>query len=291
MKLINKLLPSSRLREDPVQHKGTERYQPTRLHNVKLIPPVKNRILAYRKKADCEFKLESGKKLSVIVPYRDRKEHLIKFVPAISKVLQDQSIDFEIIIVEQYNDKPFNIGSLRNIGCLHADGDYFAIHDVDFLPKGIDYRCPSHPLRLLTHTYDEEGSKIDTWGEDYFSGVMLITKEQMTLVNGYSNLYMGWGFEDDDFLFRFLNVGLVPFFDTEGKFICLPHISNNPHLSGVDDKIAKSRLQANKERYSRVKRDIDSSDCDGLRQLVYQIIDDTAENIDGLPYRLIKVDF
>ena len=40
-----------------------------------------------------------------------------------------------------------------------------------------------------------------------FGGVSSLTKEQMLKVNGFSNLYFGWGGEDDDFRARIIKNG------------------------------------------------------------------------------------
>ena len=56
-------------------------------------------------------------KLSIIIPYRDRKEHLNQFVPFMNSYLNTHlKNDFNIIIVEQANSNKFNRGSLINIG-------------------------------------------------------------------------------------------------------------------------------------------------------------------------------
>ena len=55
-------------------------------------------------------------KLAIIVPYRDREEHLARFVPHMDKFLSDKEIDYKIFVVEQGNDRPFNRGWLINVG-------------------------------------------------------------------------------------------------------------------------------------------------------------------------------
>ena len=52
-------------------------------------------------------------KLGIIVPYRKRPGHLRKFRQSIKSYLKDQ--DYELIVVEQADDLPFNRGKLLNI--------------------------------------------------------------------------------------------------------------------------------------------------------------------------------
>lgn len=138
------------------------------------------------------------KKLAVIVPYRDRPSHLEVFVPYMQEYLKDY--DYKIFVIEQADNKPFNRGKLLNIGAKIAikEGfDYFALHDVDMLPlKGVDYSYSETPIHLASIVNKE------TPFMDYFGGVTLFNVHDFKIINGYSNEYWGWGFEDDDLLNR-----------------------------------------------------------------------------------------
>jgi len=139
-------------------------------------------------------------KLAVIVPYRNRAEHLKVFIPYMEKSLAKEKIPFNIFIIEQHDDKPFNRAKLLNIGFKEAMSyDYFAFHDVDMLPVDSDYSFPDGPTHLSSEVEQFN------WGlpyDGYFGGVTLFDKESFVNINGYSNEYWGWGAEDDDVIHR-----------------------------------------------------------------------------------------
>lgn len=85
-------------------------------------------------------------KLAIVVPFRERFDELLYFVPKISKFLIKQSIDFKIYIVNQVDSYRFNRASLINVGFLYSmkESDYMAMHDVDLLPLNpkLDYGYP-----------------------------------------------------------------------------------------------------------------------------------------------------
>ncbi|NBV27834.1 hypothetical protein EBS02_02280 [bacterium] len=139
-------------------------------------------------------------KLSIVVPYRDRAEHLSKFIPTLenSKFLSD--LDYEILIVEQETQKPFNRGKLLNVGFIcSTEADYFCFHDVDMLPIISDYSPINNPTHLAAEA-EQFDFKLPYNG--YFGGVTLFDKNSFQKINGFSNDYWGWGAEDDDILFR-----------------------------------------------------------------------------------------
>jgi predicted glycosyltransferase involved in capsule biosynthesis len=151
-------------------------------------------------------------KLGIIVPYRNRETHLNKFISETKNYLKSKQIDSEIIIVEQSDDKPFNRGKLLNVGYIKAKElgcDYIVFHDVDMIPIDVDYSYSEVPLHLATKFELEYEKAKNLEFDDYFGGVTMMSNKIFEKVNGYSNLYWGWGFEDDDLLFRCAEKGII----------------------------------------------------------------------------------
>jgi len=150
-------------------------------------------------------------KLGVIVPYRGRYSQLLSFKDSISKYLTDVSINFELIVVEQDGAKTFNRGKLLNIGFKIAKKlkcDYVVFHDVDMLPVNVDYSYTDKPIHLATNFTSKENMSRIVFDE-YFGGVTLFPIDTFEEINGYSNEYWGWGYEDDDLLYRCKLFGIL----------------------------------------------------------------------------------
>jgi predicted glycosyltransferase involved in capsule biosynthesis len=148
----------------------------------------------------------TNKKLCIVVPYRDRAEHLEKFLPHINKTLKDQNIDFHVAIIEQEDGTPFNRAKLLNIGVKQFfDYDYFIFHDVDMLAINSDYSYCPNPTHLAAEA-EQFDYKLPY--ETYFGGVTLFDKESFKKINGFSNQYWGYGGEDDDLYLRCIAMGI-----------------------------------------------------------------------------------
>ena len=144
-------------------------------------------------------------KLGIIVPYRNRERQLIILKKSISAYLSDKDIDYELIVVEQDDAKTFNRGKLLNIGFLQAKKlkcDYVVFHDVDMLPIDVDYSYSNYPVQLSTNFISDDESFNRIIFDEYFGGVTLFPVDIFESINGYSNDYWGWGYEDNDLLFR-----------------------------------------------------------------------------------------
>jgi predicted glycosyltransferase involved in capsule biosynthesis len=215
-------------------------------------------------------------KLAVVVPYRNREEHLKEFIPYMEKVLKEEGMPFEILIVEQADSKPFNRAKLLNVGFNEAnDYDYFAFHDVDMLPVDSDYSFPEGPTHLSSEVEQFN------WGlpyDGYFGGVTLFDKESFSKINGYSNEYWGWGAEDDDVLHRCMIKG-IDTYRKECRYRSLNHdrnIERDQYLQNV------SKLQ----RFQNGHSAEDQMKKDGLTSLKYEKI---SQEILSEKTRLIKV--
>ena len=144
-----------------------------------------------------------SKKLGIIIPHRNRLHHLKEFLNRIRRHLQRDEIDYEIFVVNQDDAHQFNRGMLLNIGFTFAEKarcDYVVFHDVDMLPFHVDYSYCEHPLHLATDFLKDNGGR--ELFDEYFGGVTMFPVEMFRKINGYSNKYWGWGYEDTDLLFR-----------------------------------------------------------------------------------------
>ncbi|XP_052227017.1 beta-1,4-galactosyltransferase 7-like isoform X2 [Dreissena polymorpha] len=81
------------------------------------------------------------------------------------------------------------------------------MHDVDLLPLSdqLDYSYPqSGPFHIAAPSLHPLYHY-----PTFIGGILLITKEHFSLVNGLSNRYYGWGREDDEFYVRLKKAGLL----------------------------------------------------------------------------------
>jgi len=207
-------------------------------------------------------------KLGVIVPYRNRESHLSKFTDETTAYLKSKKIDFEIVVVEQSDDKPFNRGKLLNIGYLKAKSlgcDYVVFHDVDMIPIEVDYSFSEIPLHLATNFELEYEKSKNLQFDDYFGGVTMLSNSIFEKINGYSNDYWGWGAEDDDVLYR-CAIMEIPTYRKDCKYKSLDHVRN----------IEQVPYMKNVHRFQDFQRNptIQAIMADGISTLSYKKIED-----------------
>ncbi|XP_014298004.1 beta-1,4-N-acetylgalactosaminyltransferase bre-4-like [Microplitis mediator] len=201
-------------------------------------------------------------KVAIIIPYRDRPQHLQTLLYNLHPMLLKQQIDYQIFIVEQEGNGPFNRAMLMNVGYVEAlkekTFDCFIFHDVDLLPEDDRnlYTCPEQP-RHMSVAVDKFKYRLPY--ADLFGGVSAMSRGQFRLVNGFSNMFWGWGGEDDDMANRIKAKGL--------------HISRYPPNIARYKMLSHRKEKANPRRYEYLKTGKKRFATDGLTNLKYNLID------------------
>ncbi len=278
------ILPSSKLNNDVnIQYNQCSVLKPISIKELSLTFPMKRKILNIRKNNAAISIAREQKKLTLIIPYRNRQKHLEQFLPFIQNILNQQNINYEIIVAEQDDTNFFNRAKLMNVAVLHAnqESDYFIFHDVDALPYNVDYRYCNQTVK--TFNYIKREQEYEEYPQTVFGGVTLVPKDIFYSINGFSNHYWQWGKEDDDFLLRHLLKGYIPFFDNNGKLDMLPHpralMTDNEGNETQDKEIIqrnKVLSDTNKKIFSKFKRGLTSQYDDGINNVKDYVITSTT---------------
>ncbi|KAG8143272.1 putative Beta-14-galactosyltransferase 3-like protein [Naja naja] len=140
-------------------------------------------------------------KTAVIIPHRNREQHLKYLLYYLHPFLQRQQLSYGIYIIHQTESYTFNRAKLLNVGFKEAmkdeDWDCIFFHDVDLIPEDDRniYTCDLFPKHVAV-AMDKFGYKLPY--KTYFGGVSALSPEQYMKMNGFPNNYWGWGGEDDD---------------------------------------------------------------------------------------------
>jgi hypothetical protein len=197
-------------------------------------------------------------KVGIVVPYRDRLTHLQTFLSEIKKYFENQTLRYTVIVVEQDDAVEFNRGMLCNIGFIEAKKrlcSHVVFHDVDMIPIDVDYSYSEHPVHLATD---------DLPFESYFGGITLFPIDVFEKINGFSNLYWGWGFEDDDLRYRCVRHGvpfkthlepvvpdkIVPIYNGTNAYATIPNVINFLRDVTIEIDIELDRIDYNPDKAS-----------------------------------------
>ncbi|XP_029046178.1 beta-1,4-N-acetylgalactosaminyltransferase bre-4-like [Osmia bicornis bicornis] len=201
-------------------------------------------------------------RVAIVIPFRDRPQHLQTLLYNLHPMLLRQQIDYQIFIVEQKGSEAFNRAMLMNVGYVEAlkerPFDCFIFHDVDLLPEDDRnlYTCPEQP-RHMSVAVDKFKYRLPY--ADLFGGVSAMSREHFRLVNGFSNVFWGWGGEDDDMANRIKAHGL--------------HISRYPANVARYKMLTHKKEKANPKRYEYLKTGKKRFTTDGLSNLQYELVD------------------
>ncbi|XP_036826424.1 beta-1,4-galactosyltransferase 7 isoform X2 [Oncorhynchus mykiss] len=218
-------------------------------------------------------------KLALLIPFRERFEELLVFVPFMHTFLNNKKILHKIFVINQMDHYRFNRASLINVGYTESgnDTDYIAMHDVDLLPlnEALDYGFPEEgPF----HVASPELHPLYHY-KTYVGGILLLTKQHYHMCNGMSNRFWGWGREDDEFYRRLRTAGLQLFRPSGIKtgYKTFRHI-HDPAWRKRDQK----RMAAQKQEQFKVDPE------GGLTNLQYKVESRQELTISGAPVTVLN---
>ncbi|XP_054167229.1 beta-1,4-galactosyltransferase 7-like [Oppia nitens] len=223
---------------------------------------------------------QSGHRLAVVVPFRDRFDELLVFVPHLTQFLKEQQIDHKIFVINQKDIYRFNRASLINVGFLmsRSSFDYMVMHDVDLLPLNtqLSYRYPiDGPFHVAApHLHPKYHYKT------FVGGILIINREHFERVNGLSNNYWGWGLEDDEFYARLKEANLAvskPEGINTGINDTFRHIHNKVHKRDTFKIFNQREITRRRDRKT------------GLNTVNFRLLNVNQLSIDNCPVTLYNV--
>lgn len=160
----------------------------------------------------------------ILVPYRDREQHLDIFIKKLAPLLKKHIINIKIVIIEQSQDnKKFNRGKILNVGFAeyYKDYDYFFTHDIDTLPY-------ENTIIDFYNNKDYDILRIHSGHHVSLGGIVKFKCDIFKKINGFPNNIWGWGLEDEALFTRAMlnncNINSYRDFNISIKdFVSLPH--------------------------------------------------------------------
>ncbi|XP_042366822.1 beta-1,4-galactosyltransferase 1-like [Plectropomus leopardus] len=202
-------------------------------------------------------------KVAIIIPFRNRHEHLKHWLYYLHPILMRQQLDYRVYVINQDGDGVFNRAKLMNAGYVEAlkeyDFDCFVFSDVDLVPMDDRnlYRCFDNP-RHLAVAMDKFNFHLPY--NTFFGGVSALSKKQYLKINGFSNTYWGWGGEDDDIYKRIIYRGMS--------------ISRPDSVTGKYKMVKHKRdlhNEPNPENPGKLRKTHLTMDNDGINSLNYTV--------------------
>jgi len=215
--------------------------------------------------------------IAIIIPFRDRSEHLSLFLRQIHGILKRQEYSYRVVVIEQNDEYPFNRGKLMNVGFrealkLSSAFTCFIFHDVDLIPENDhnDYGCPTSP-RHMSYAVDKFNYILPYKG--LFGGVEAFRRADFERVNGFPNTYWGWGAEDDNLYKRVIQNGLA---------LTRPAIYHGRYKM---IKHAQSK-EAPPNRHDKLNNAHGEFQVDGISSLQYKVLNKEIRQL----YTIVQVD-
>lgn len=206
-------------------------------------------------------------RLFVIIPMRNRESELKTLVPKLKKAFDAQNIDYRIFIIEQSKENLFNKGKLINAGFKeilkkYPNSQHFVFHDVDIQPQDPE---------IINYKFYGDGIRHPYGVELYLGGIVFSNKKSFVNMNGFSNEFWGWGFEDTDLQLRasLLKVGIdrTGFIPRRSTPRILDPLSQN--TGNKTDSVNREVFLKHKSKYESDPKTIQE---DGLKNCEYRVM-------------------
>ena len=213
-------------------------------------------------------------KIMIILPIRNREKYLDKYLKNVLPILKKQNIDYKIIIVEQSPEKLFNKGKINNIGFkegtqIFNNIDYIYFNDIDNFPLNSNIINFNKNIKNVEHFFGYKHC---------LGGIFAVNKNIFNKINGFSNNFYGWGYEDVDIQNRFLknNINI-----SRNNFIARAQ-NKNKYFDEITKKKNRNTTNLNikkSENYLKLyNQNMKNVFKDGLNNCKYKILKKT--NID-----------
>ncbi|XP_065051685.1 beta-1,4-galactosyltransferase 6-like [Rhopilema esculentum] len=201
-------------------------------------------------------------KVAIMLPYRNREVQLQSFLLHMHPIFQRQLISYRVFVIEQVGVTSWNKGSIYNIGFDKTrkidDYDCYIFHDIDLLAENDKnyYGCPFTPAHMSVAV---DTLKYKLPYPTIFGGVEAFSTEEYIAINGFSNMYWGWGGEDDDLYTRVAHKGY--------KLYRPPQAVGRYTMNQVNHFRSDGRTVANQKMYHDSKTRKQRIDLDGLNRI------------------------
>lgn len=202
-------------------------------------------------------------------PWCDRREQLRTFLNLVPLFLRQHDYEFLITVCEcgRELEGRYNRGMARNIALAETEADQVVFHDLDYIPISADYGPKTKPTRLITLGVRDPRTNL----EEFFGGVVQLPRSQALMVNGYSNEFEHWGYEDTDFRDRLISHGLEIDIDYSG------HFRAELHESEGFDQLGQPTRETEISRSTYLRHCLSTQKIqklrDGVSTLDYEIIE------------------
>jgi len=199
--------------------------------------------------------------ICIIIPHRNRIDHLKKFISHINK-LDKGNNTFTIIIVDQNNADLFNRALLLNIGYyiakINNNYDRYIFHDVDSYPTQELFNMYFTHLDYNIH-YASPYLEYKYSYYTFIGGVIGLKGSDIERTNGYSNFFYGHSGEDDSQHNRLKICNIKLYRPSKGSYILEEHDPPNKN-------------EINQNKMKNILDDLKTWKQHGLNELNYKFI-------------------